>query len=581
MDYYDLMLRFNRLPLLLTLAAALTANAQTPPPKASTSELDGPLFYQLLLGEIKARDGEPGTAYALMLDAARKTRNGQLFQRAVEIALQARSGESALMAARAWRQALPESRDANSYVLQILMGLNRVGETLEPLKRELSAAPAPERPVVIASIPRFYARATDKKLAAATVEKALTPYLNTPEEAVAAWTVMGRLRWEAGDKVSALDAARQAQARDASAEGPVLLALQMMGTPFPEAESLVTQYLKGNSKPNMRMAYARSLLGAQRYDDAQIQLDTLTTEQPDYPDAWLVRGILALQAQKLAEAETSLKRFVALAQAPRTSNIHTDETRSLTQAYLSLAQIAEQRKDYAAADDWLKHVTHPDDVLNAQLRRAVLMARQGELDAARLLVRSQPERSAADARLKLSAEVQILRDQKQYTTAYELLTEAVTRNPSDLDFFYDLAMVAEKMGDLTEMERLLRSITAANPQYHQAYNALGYSLADRGIRLPEARQLILKALDLAKDDPFITDSLGWVEFRSGNLTEAAQILQSAYTARPDAEIAAHLGEVLWSLGQREDALRIWKEGLQLNADNETLQETLKRLRVTW
>ena len=129
------------------------------------------------------------------------------------------------------------------------------------------------------------------------------------------------------------------------------------------------------------------------------------------------------------------------------------------------------------------------------------------------------------------------------------------------------------------MERILRRIMAEKPDYHHAYNALGYSLADRGVRLAEARQHILKALEFAPGDPFINDSLGWVEFRDGNRSEAQRILEKAYRARPDAEIAAHLGEVLWSLGQREQALSVWREGLQLNPENETLVETLKRLRV--
>jgi Flp pilus assembly protein TadD len=129
------------------------------------------------------------------------------------------------------------------------------------------------------------------------------------------------------------------------------------------------------------------------------------------------------------------------------------------------------------------------------------------------------------------------------------------------------------------MERLLRRIIAEKPEYHHAYNALGYSFADRNIRLSEARQLILKALEFAPGDPFISDSLGWVEFRNGNKAEAVRILQLAYKARPDAEIAAHLGEVLWSMGQRDQAMSIWREGAQLNADNETLTGTLKRLRV--
>jgi tetratricopeptide (TPR) repeat protein len=140
-------------------------------------------------------------------------------------------------------------------------------------------------------------------------------------------------------------------------------------------------------------------------------------------------------------------------------------------------------------------------------------------------------------------------------------------------------MLAEKLGDLDDMERLLRRVIAAKPDYHHAYNALGYSFADRNVRLQEGKQLIQKALEYAPGDPFISDSLGWVEFRLGNQAEALRILDTAYKARPDPEIAAHLGEVLWTMGQRERAQAVWKEGLLLNAENETLQETLKRLRV--
>ena len=142
-------------------------------------------------------------------------------------------------------------------------------------------------------------------------------------------------------------------------------------------------------------------------------------------------------------------------------------------------------------------------------------------------------------------------------------------------------MVAEKMGNPAEMERLLRSIITTQPDYHHAYNALGYSLADRGIQLPEAKQLILKALEYAKDDPFIIDSLGWVEFRSGNLEEALRLLKAAFLSKPDAEIAAHLGEILWALDQHQEAIDIWKKGSLLNPANETLTETLKRLGVKW
>ncbi len=208
-----------------------------------------------------------------------------------------------------------------------------------------------------------------------------------------------------------------------------------------------------------------------------------------------------------------------------------------------------------------------------------LLERQGRLAEARELIRNQPENSSAEARMKIMAEAQLLRDNKKFNEAYELLSEANRQNGEDLDLAYDLAMVAEKLGNITEMERLLRLIIASKPDYHHAYNALGYSLAERNVRLPEARQLVLKALDLAPSDPFILDSLGWVEFRSGNLEEARRILQSAFDAKPDAEIAAHLGEVLWAMNRKSQAIAIWKEGGKLNAQNDTLQETLKRLGV--
>jgi Flp pilus assembly protein TadD len=174
------------------------------------------------------------------------------------------------------------------------------------------------------------------------------------------------------------------------------------------------------------------------------------------------------------------------------------------------------------------------------------------------------------------AEVHLLRELKQYLPAHDLLATAAAATPEDTDVLYEQAMMAEKLGRLDQMEALLRRILQLKPEHHASYNALGYSLADRGLRLQEAKQLIQKALELAPNDPFIQDSLAWVEFRLGNAREALRVIELAYKARPDAEIAAHYGEILWSLGQRERALAIWREGLELNAQNETLTETLKR-----
>jgi Flp pilus assembly protein TadD len=139
--------------------------------------------------------------------------------------------------------------------------------------------------------------------------------------------------------------------------------------------------------------------------------------------------------------------------------------------------------------------------------------------------------------------------------------------------------VADKMERMDDMERLLRRVIALKPDNAHAHNALGYSLADRSQRLPEARQLIQRALEISPGDPFITDSLGWVEFRLGNTAQALTLLRQAYASRPDVEIGAHLGEVLWASGQVDEARRIWAESRGRDSANDVLRETLARLKV--
>lgn len=568
------------LALCATCAPALAQNQDqnqddTPPAEVQNSGMDAQLFYQLLLGELNVRNDEAGTGFSLILDAARKTNDPELYQHAVELAFQARSGDAALQAARDWKKAFPQSREANRYVLQILVALNRVPESAEPLKSDLALADAKDRPALITAIPRNYARVTDKKQAATVVEQALAGYTSGPATGPAAWTTIGRMRLAAGDTPGALDAVKRGQAINPRAEGPALLALEMMDPKLPEAETLVRKYMDGQPLPELRMGYARALLDANRYPEALQQLQFVTQQRPEFAEAWLVQGTLLVQDNQLETGEASLKRYVELAQ-----NQGGDERkRGLAQAYLALSQVAEKRKDYVQANAWLDRIDDPQDLLAAQNRRASILAQQGKMDEARKLIRALPERSPADARMKMLAEISLLRDNKQYQAAYQLLGDAVAKEPKDPDLLYDQAMMAEKLGDYGDMEKLLRQVMAVKPDYHHAYNALGYSLAERNTRLPEAKQLVQKALEYAPGDPFISDSLAWVEFRMGNNQEALRILQAAFKDKPDPEIAAHLGEVLWTMGQRDQAQSVWREGLLLNNDNETLNETLKRLKA--
>ena len=556
-----------------SLSQALTDQA------APTSALNSQLFYQLLVGEISAQEGEPSAGFALILDAARKTRDAELYKRATEVALRARSGDSALQAAQAWKEALPDSREANRYVLQILIVLGRLTDAREPLQTELRLSPPTERAAVLAAVPRAFVRASDKKLAATVVEEALAGNLADLATAADAWAAVARMRLAAGELPSALEAAKRAQAASRQSDAAAQVALELLEAKSPGAEPLIRQYLDNNPRAmsEIRLGFARALLDAQRFAEAAAQLQIITRERPDFAEAWLVLGTLQSQDNQLPQAQKSLERYVALAEKADASEAERD--RGLSQAYLALAQVAEKRKDFPAAEIWLSKIENSEELVQAQVRRASILVSQGRLDQGRDLIRKLPEKTPVEARQKLNAEVNLLRDAKQFQPAYDLLGKALQAMPDDTELLYDRAMVAEKLGSLDEMERVLRQVIKLKPDYHHAYNALGYSLADRSVRLPEAKQLIETALSFAPADPFIRDSLGWVEFRLGNKAEAARIFDAAYRARPDAEIAAHYGEVLWSLGQRERALAIWKEGKLLNPDNETLVETLKRLRV--
>ncbi|MBL8306711.1 MAG: tetratricopeptide repeat protein [Rubrivivax sp.] len=575
-----------------------SAHAQTEPgePKPAgppvNSAMDDRLFYQLLVGEMALNGGDPGSAYELMLDAARRTRDAGLFRRAVDIALQARAGEQALTAVRAWREALPSSADATRTHLQILVALNRATALAEPLRTLLAQTPAADRPGLISALPRFVMRGGETRLVAAQLEDALKPYRDDAATRIPARVAVGRAWLEARDPERALALAREAQALEPAAPGPVLLALQMLKQ-RPEAEGLVQEYLRQDkAEPQIRLAFVRELTSAQRYPDAVAQLETVTRQQPDLAPPFLSLGALYLELKQPKEGEAALLRYVELVQkaaaAPQAPADAADDDddeapsrpeQGLTQAWLMLAQSAEQRADFAAAERWLGKIDDPQRALEVQVRRASMLARQGKLTQARELIRKVPERRADDARAKLAAEAGVLRDVKRWREAYDVLASASKRFADDTDLLYEQAMMAEKMDRLDDMERLLRRVIELKPESPHAHNALGYSLADRRLRLPEARALVQRALELAPGDPFITDSLGWVEFRMGNREEALRLLRSAYAIRPDTEIAAHLGEVLWALGQRDEARRVWREGKGRDAANDVLRETLARLRV--
>lgn len=554
------------------------------------SALDGPLFYQLLRGELDLRSGRVLEGHQALIDAARRTRDEALFRRATEAALQQRAIELALQSTQVWRQTLPESLEAARYQLQLLIVMNRPNETVEPLRTLLRLTPAAERSAAITALPRLFERSGDKAQTAKRLEQILQPSLGAADTRVAAQVSIGRAWLAAGDTARANELAKTSHTQDPAAELPALLALELMGT-VPSAESIVQSHLQARPGSHaIRMVYARVLSSGQRYAEAVPQLEAVTRADNAPANAWLTLGALHIELKHPREATAALQQYVQRVQstplAAATALQEDDDDspataadRGLTQAYLLLSQAAEQQRDYAAAEAWLAKVTDAQRALDVQSRRASLLAKQGKLKEAREMIRNVPDKGSDDLRAKLLAEAQLLRDIKQWDEANNVLTAANQKFPDDPDLLYEQSMMVEKLNRIDEMERLLRKVIALKPDHHHAYNALGYSLAERNLRLPEARDLIKKALDLAPGEPFITDSLGWVEYRLGNREEALRLLQQAYKSRPDVEIGAHLGEVLWMSGQRDEARRVLRESHNRDQSNEVLKETLARLRV--
>ena len=377
------------------------------------------------------------------------------------------------------------------------------------------------------------------------------------------------------------------------------------------AEVLVRRYLaQPGAEPVVRQAYASVLATQQRLTDAAEQLRLAVRDNARQAPLWLALGEIDLELHDPVAADADLQKALALvsadaaeeaaarksaaAAASSASDDDDDALASATSApdaeaganpvrlshiQVLLARAAEQRHDDAAAAKWLAQVDAKDADLQVISMRATLLARQGKLGEALKMIRAADAATPAEQRYKLLTEVQLLIDEKRLGEAREILGKANAENPDDVELVYQEAMVDERLNRLDEMEKLLRRILVLQPDNSQALNALGYSLADRNLRLDEALTMVRQAHELSPADPFIVDSLGWVEYRMGHFDTAASLLAQAYSSRKDTEIAAHLAEALWADGKRDEAARVLRDAHKLDAGNEVLRKTMARLKV--
>lgn len=518
------------------------------------------LLFRFLVAEVAGQRGAIGVSKATYLELAKQTRDPRIARRAAEIAVFARDQESALEATQIWADTEPNSERAQQTLASLLLNQGRLAEAEPLLQAFLARDPANgflhlsalmgktrDTKATLELVQRLAAAYPDLAEAQFAIAQATT-HAGRFDEALAALDKADRLRpgWETG-------ALYRAQLLAKSSRSDALAFLRDFVVRYPDAREV-------------RLSYARMLVSANQFNEARDQFTRLTQDFPRNAEVSLAAGLLSLQMGDIEAARVLLNETLEY------------EPRDPDTVHYYLGQVAEEMKQPELANQHYSQVAEGNYLVRARARQASMLAKQGQPEAARaLLAATRGENEAQDIRL-IQAEAEILRESRDYAEVFSVLSAGLKRFPDSPDLLYDRAMAAERLGKLDVLEADLRRVIQMRPDDAQAYNALGYTLADRTDRLAEAIVLLDKALALAPDDPFILDSVGWAQYRSGNLARAQEYLERAYKARPDPEIAAHLGEVLWARGLRAEAGELWQSSLKTNPHNEVLLETLRRLK---
>ncbi|WP_295625588.1 tetratricopeptide repeat protein [uncultured Nitrosomonas sp.] len=533
--------------------------SQTNLPK---QELTAPILFDFLIGETALQRGNLDIAVNRYVKLAKTTRDPRIAKRATEISLHAGNSFAAEQAATMWIQLEPDSVDARQTIAALLVNLGKLN-TAQPHLEKLLASEKDGLGNAFMQLNQLLSRNSDKAATLQLIQQLSQPYKNLPEVhfaiSQAAW--FANQHQLASEEMQSALALRPDWEIAAIHNGRILQRISAN-----DAAQFYRDYLEKYPESNeVRIAYTRVLIISNEADTAREQLQWLMDKNPDDAEVMLAAGLLATEMGDFDVTETSFKKALSLGYKD-TNAVH-----------FHLGQIYEETNRPEMAMDSYQTVKSGERYLPAQIRYADLLATQGYLKEAREHLQKLPAANDQQAAHLILAEAQILRRSKAYQEVYDLLNEGLKKLPDYPELLYDRALAADKLGKFKILEQDLRKLIKLKPDNAHAYNALGYSFAERGIELPEALKLIRKAVELAPEDPYIMDSLGWVYYRMGNLAKGLNYLNLAFTARPDAEIAAHLGEVLWVQGAKDDAINIWRSALEKEPDNKVLLETLQRL----
>jgi tetratricopeptide (TPR) repeat protein len=536
--------------------AACAAPAETDPDAAASEAM-----FDFLVAEFSAQRGDFQSALAIQMRMARELRDPQLARRAVELAVRSRAYGPALEGASLLFELDPDSALAREIIAALLANEGDLANARDKLALILDKHA--DRGRMLTQLSHLFGKFNDKSAVLEATRAIVSRYPETAESRYAlgvAALVAGRFDESARETDAAL------RLRPGWEQAAILKGQGLRKDSAASVIAFYESFVKEHpASYEVRMQLGRELAGERRLADARAQFrEAEKLAKGDSQPAYAI-GLLSLQLEDFREAQVAFTR--SLRQGHREA----------AAIYLGLGQAAEGMKSLDEAIEWYQKVESGDWV-RAQIKIAQIMSRQQGVKAGRDYLRGIETRSEEDRIQVIQVEASLLREAKAWKETYEVLTRGVLQYPESFELLYDRAMAAERVDRIDVLEADLKRVIQMKPDYAHAYNALGYTLAEKTDRLQEARELIEKAYKLSPDDPFILDSLGWVHYRLGNVDTAVKHLQRAYGMRPDPEIAAHLGEVLWKVGQKDEARKVWSAALTDNPNHETLTTVMQKFR---
>ena len=538
-------------------AADKNASAQ-----ASSENILARTVFQSLIAEFALQRGDIKLGVDAWSDLAQRTRDPNVIARATEVAGMARQYDRALELTKLWLEVEPDSAKAKQTQSSLLIMANRIDDLAPQLAAVLEQDKANLGSNLL-QLNRLLARHSDKKAVQTLVDRVASPYDTIPE----AHFAMAQAAANAGDTLRALSETEKALLLRPDWEAAALARAQLQAkqSNLTAIDSLSDFVERNPNARDARLALARLLINEKQYNESRKHFERLIKENPDNPEVIYPVAMLALQQGDMKTGRTQLEKLLTT-DYPDKSTVH-----------FFLGQLDQEQKKPEAALEHYRQVSTGDQYIAARSRAAQILMQQGKPEEARELLHSTRSSNPAEQIQLILAESQLLREAGRPNDAYILLETALTNQPDNPELLYETALNAERIDKPEILETHLRHLLKLVPDHAHALNALGYSLADRNIRLPEARELITKALSLMPDDAFIMDSLGWVLFRQGELPESLKTLEKAYSIKADPEIAAHIGEVLWAMERKDDARHILKDAAKQFPDSEAIKGTIKKL----